>query len=156
MTHHRLLAALTVAFAVAAVNPANSQTPAANAAASDTKTAGKPASVNGKAIPKSRVDYIALQRAAQGQPDNEQSRRSILDTLITQEILAQEAEKKGYGKSADVVMQVELARQRNHADHRLDRIDVAALDRTGGDGHIRIEFGAAAALHAEQPVIATD
>lgn len=111
MTRHRLLAALTVAFAVTAVNPANSQAPAANAAASDTKTAGKPASVNGKAIPKSRVDYIALQRAAQGQPDNEQSRRSILDTLITQEILAQEAEKKGYGKSADVVMQVELARQ---------------------------------------------
>jgi peptidyl-prolyl cis-trans isomerase C len=67
--------------------------------------------VNGKPIPKSRLEFIVKQRAAQGQPDNEQTRRMILDNLITQEVVAQEADRKGYGKGADVRVQMDLARQ---------------------------------------------
>lgn len=71
----------------------------------------KPVSVNGKPIPRSRLDFIIRQRAAQGQPDNEQTRKQILDNLIAQEIVAQEAERRGLSKSADVRAQLDLARQ---------------------------------------------
>jgi peptidyl-prolyl cis-trans isomerase C len=71
----------------------------------------KPVTVNGKPIPKARLDFIAKQRAAQGQPDNEQARKAILDNLITQEVVAQEADRRGFSKSADVRAQLELVRQ---------------------------------------------
>src|SRR5712691_10615132 len=67
--------------------------------------------VNGKTIPKSRLDFIVKQRAAQGQPDSEQARKAILDNLITQEVVAQEAERRGFAKSVDVRTQLELLRQ---------------------------------------------
>jgi peptidyl-prolyl cis-trans isomerase C len=75
------------------------------------KPGTQPVTVNGKAIPKSRLEFIVKQRATQGQPDNEQTRRMILDNLITQEVVAQEADRKGFGKSADVRTQMDLARQ---------------------------------------------
>lgn len=71
----------------------------------------KPVRVNGKAIPKSRLDFIVRQRAAQGQPDNAQTRQSILDNLILQEVVAQEADRRGLSKKADVRAQLDLARQ---------------------------------------------
>ena len=70
-----------------------------------------PVTVNGKPVPRSRVEYIVKQRAAQGQPDNDQTRRMILDNLISQEVVAQEAERKGFGKGQDVRVQLDLARQ---------------------------------------------
>ena len=73
--------------------------------------AAKPVSVNGKAIPKSRLDFLVKQRTAQGQPDNEQVRKALLENLINQEVLAQEAERKGLAKSSDIQIQVELSRQ---------------------------------------------
>ena len=75
------------------------------------KGGNQPVTVNGKPIPKSRVDYIAKQRAAQGQPDNDQARKLILDNLITQEVVAQEADRKGFSKSTDVRAQIDLMRQ---------------------------------------------
>jgi peptidyl-prolyl cis-trans isomerase C len=75
------------------------------------KAGEPPVTVNGKAIPKSRLDYIVKQRAAQGQPDNEQTRRLIMDNLITQEVVAQEADRKGIAKGSDVRTQLELVRQ---------------------------------------------
>jgi len=83
----------------------------AQAAKSPGPAATKPVTVNGKAIPKSRVDFIVKQRAAQGQPDNEQTRRAILDNLITQEVVAQEADRRGLTKSSEVRAQLELVRQ---------------------------------------------
>src|SRR6266516_125085 len=96
----RLLAALSLCLAI----PVWAQT-AAKAPAS------KAVKVNGKPIPKARLDFIAKQRVAQGQPDNEQARKAILDNLITQEVVAQEAERRGFAKSADVRAQLELLRQ---------------------------------------------
>ena len=75
------------------------------------KQGTQPVTVNGKPIPKSRLEFIVKQRAAQGQPDNEQTRRMILDNLITQEVVAQEADRKGFGKGADVRTQMDLMRQ---------------------------------------------
>ena len=81
------------------------------AAAPKAKEGGQPVTVNGKPIPKARVEFIVKQRAAQGQPDSEQARRMILDNLITQEVVAQEADRKGFGKGAEVRTQLDLMRQ---------------------------------------------
>ena len=70
----------------------------------------KVATVNGVAIPKSRVDSIVRAQAAQGQQDTPELRAAIRDRLITLEIVAQEATHKGMGKTADTVSQLELAR----------------------------------------------
>src|SRR5882672_3730429 len=71
----------------------------------------KAVTVNGKQIPKSRLDFIVKQRASQGQPDSDQTRHMIMDNLITQEVVAQEADRKGIGKGSDVRVQLELMRQ---------------------------------------------
>src|SRR5262245_56623455 len=98
---------LVAALALCASTSAWSQ----EAAAPKAKSGEPPVTVNGKAIPKSRLDYIVKQRAAQGQPDNEQTRRLIMDNLITQEVVAQEADRKGIAKGSDVRTQLDLMRQ---------------------------------------------
>src|SRR6266536_4799453 len=97
---------LLVALSLCVSAPVWAQAPAAKA-----RSTAKPVTVNGKPIPKSRLDFIVKQRAAQGQPDNEQARKAILDNLITQEVVAQEAQRRGFAKSADVRAQLELLRQ---------------------------------------------
>src|SRR5260370_34669237 len=97
----RLLAALSLCVAT----PIWAQTAAQKAPAS------KAVTVSGKPIPKARLEFIAKQRAAQGQPDNEQARKAILDNLITQEVVAQEADRRGFAKTSDVRTQLELLRQ---------------------------------------------
>jgi peptidyl-prolyl cis-trans isomerase C len=67
--------------------------------------------VNGKKIPSARADEMVKQAVTQGQKDTPDLRKAAKDQLINQEILFQEAEKKGYSKSADVKTQVEQARQ---------------------------------------------
>src|SRR5258705_3635348 len=94
--------ALALGFAIAAP---------AQVAKDPAPAAQKPVSVNGKPIPKSRLDFIVKQRSTQGQPDSEQTRKQILDNLISQEVVAQEAERRGLAKSADVRAQLDLARQ---------------------------------------------
>lgn len=70
----------------------------------------KVATVNGVAIPKSRVDAVVRAQEAQGQKDTLELRATIRDRLITLEIVGQEAARKGLAKSADTVSQLELAR----------------------------------------------
>lgn len=101
MKAYFLVAGVVLAGAIA--TPALPQT-----ASSD---AGKAVTVNGKAIPKSRVDFLMKQQAAQGAPDNEQVRSAVLDRLINIEVVVQEAERRGVAKNAEVRSQLELARQ---------------------------------------------
>lgn len=70
----------------------------------------KAATVNGVAIPKSRIDAVIRAQEAQGQKDTPDLRAAIRDRLITLEVVAQEANKKGLAKGADTVSQLELAR----------------------------------------------
>ncbi len=100
----RLLAALVIGLGFSA--PASAQ-----AAKDPAPDIYKPVSVNGKAIPKSRFDFVIKQRVAQGAPNNEVSRNAIRESLITQEVVAQEAERKGIAKNADVQTQLAFARQ---------------------------------------------
>ena len=67
--------------------------------------------VNGVTIPQSRVDEIVAERVAQGQPDSPQLRQSVKDSLVTQEVVAQEAIKQGVDKRPEVATRLELARQ---------------------------------------------
>ena len=94
---------LTLAIALALSLPgiALAQAGAANA---------KIATVNGVAIPKSRVDTIVRAQTAQGQQDTPELRAAIRDRLITSEIMVQEANRKGLAKQADTVNQIELMR----------------------------------------------
>ena len=95
---------LVVVLALLGAVTAGAQTPAQ-------ESATKPVTVNGKAIPKSRLDFILKQRTSQGQADSEQTRRGILDNLITQEVVAQEADRRGFAKRTEVRTQLELLRQ---------------------------------------------
>ena len=100
-----VIAGLVLAGAI--VSPAVSPALAQSAA----KDAVKPPTVNGKAIPKSRVDFMVKSQIAQGRPDNEQLRKAISDQVIAWELVVQEADRKGLSKSADVRSQLDIARQ---------------------------------------------
>ena len=69
------------------------------------------ATVNGTAIPQSRVDVLVTEQKSQGAPDSEQLRAAIKEELIRREVLSQEARKKGLEKSAAVQAQMDMARQ---------------------------------------------
>jgi peptidyl-prolyl cis-trans isomerase C len=67
--------------------------------------------VNGVSIPQARIDLRVKAAAAQGQADSPELRKAIRDDMINLEVMAQEAVKAGLDKNADVVQQVELAKQ---------------------------------------------
>ena len=69
------------------------------------------ATVNGVVIPQARLDTILKMRAAGKQPDSPEIRTALRDTLINQEVVAQEAVKKGLQKNPEVAAQIDLQRQ---------------------------------------------
>ncbi|MBA2659563.1 MAG: peptidyl-prolyl cis-trans isomerase [Nitrosospira sp.] len=68
------------------------------------------AKVNGIAIPQSRLEFIVKARAAQGQADTPETRKTLRDDLISEEAIAQDALKKGLDKDPDFISQLEIAR----------------------------------------------
>jgi len=77
----------------------------------DQPKAAVAATVNGTAISQSRVDLLAKQIIAQGQPDNPELRKKIIDQLTTQFLISEEAVKKGLDKNPEVLDQLDLTRQ---------------------------------------------
>ena len=67
--------------------------------------------VNGKAVPKTRLDAIAQQVAKAGRPVTPEMQGQLRDEVITREIFMQEAEKRGLAGGDDFKVQMELARQ---------------------------------------------
>jgi peptidyl-prolyl cis-trans isomerase C len=67
--------------------------------------------VNGKAVPKSRLDALAQQVAKSGRPVTPEVQQQMRDAVITREVFAQEAEKLGLMASDDYKNQMEIARQ---------------------------------------------
>jgi len=67
--------------------------------------------VNGKAIPAERLEEVVRQFVSQGRPDSPELRVLIREQLILRELFAQEAESKGLAKSAEVLKQLEQARE---------------------------------------------
>lgn len=67
--------------------------------------------VNGKPVPKSRVDTLAAQIAKSGRPVTPEMEGQLKDEVIAREIFMQEAQKRGLDASDDFRAQMELARQ---------------------------------------------
>lgn len=83
-------------------------------AAKDTSQPVKSATVataNGKAITQRTVDMVAAQGADSGRPDTPESRKSIIDQIALQMLVAEEAVKKGLHKTPEVTEQIEAIRQ---------------------------------------------
>ncbi len=67
--------------------------------------------VNGKAVPKARLDALAQQVAKSGRPVTPEVQAQMREAVIVREIFAQEAEKLGLVGSDDFKSQMEIARQ---------------------------------------------
>jgi len=69
------------------------------------------ATVNGIVISNSRIDMIAKQGNGAGHPDSPETRKAIIDQLIMQMLVAEQAVKKGLDKSPEVAEQMEVLKQ---------------------------------------------
>ena len=67
--------------------------------------------VNGKAVPKTRLDALAQQVARSGRPVTPEMEGQLREEVIAREVFMQEAEKQGLSTSDDFKAQMELARQ---------------------------------------------
>ena len=101
-----LLASAAALLALGACNPAKDAKPA------DTPAKGPAAAtVNGQAISQHTVDLIAKQGAGAGRPDTPETRKAIVDQLVLQTVVADEAVKKGLDKTPEVSEQLNAIRQ---------------------------------------------
>lgn len=85
---------------------------ACNAGKGDKPAASGPAeaTVNGVAITQAQVDLVIQQRAG-GQPVPPEARKGLVDNLVLQAVVAQEAAKLGLEKSPEFQNQMETVRQ---------------------------------------------
>lgn len=67
--------------------------------------------VNGKPVPKARVDALAAQLAKAGRPVTPEMQDQLKQEVIAREIFMQEAQKKGLDATDDFKAQMDLARQ---------------------------------------------
>lgn len=67
--------------------------------------------VNGKAVPKARMDALAQQLAAAGRPVTPEMQGQLRDEIVAREVFMQEAQKQGLDATEDYKNQLELARQ---------------------------------------------
>ena len=69
------------------------------------------ASVNGRPISRGRFDYVVKARRVQSDAGAAEDTNRALDMLISQELLYQEAVRKGYELNPDVATQIEISRE---------------------------------------------
>jgi peptidyl-prolyl cis-trans isomerase C len=67
--------------------------------------------VNGKPVPKARVDALINQATKAGQPRTPELEKQARDEVVLREMFMQEAEKRGLAQSPDYKTQMEFARQ---------------------------------------------
>jgi peptidyl-prolyl cis-trans isomerase C len=67
--------------------------------------------VNGKPVPKSRMDTLMQQASRSGQPVTPELEARVREEVVLREIFAQEAEKRGIAATPDYRAQMELLRQ---------------------------------------------
>lgn len=114
---------------------------------------GSVATVNGVAIPQSKLDAVVKQYVERGQKDTPELRDHIKQSLITAEVVYQEAVKKGADKTPEVQSQVEAAKQQivaqsyvgnwvknnpvSAADEQKEYDKYKAAQGTGKEYHVR-------------------
>ncbi len=79
--------------------------------ASGAASAQNVAIVNGKAVPKARVDALMTQVTRSGQPMTPELEKQVRDEVVLREMFMQEAEKRGLNGTAEYKTQLEFARQ---------------------------------------------
>lgn len=99
------------AVALLALTACNEKTTGTAASAPAASASAVAAKVNGTAISQKQLDQIMKQQAAQGMPDNAETRKMVIDNLAMQLIVAQAASAKGMDKSPEVVEQIENIKQ---------------------------------------------
>jgi peptidyl-prolyl cis-trans isomerase C len=67
--------------------------------------------VNGKPVPKARMDVLAAQLASAGRPVPKEMEGQLREEVIAREVFMQEAQKQGLDSTDDYKNQLELARQ---------------------------------------------
>ena len=67
--------------------------------------------VNGKAVPKARLDSLAQQIESSGRPITPEMQGQLREEVIAREVFMQEADKLGLAATDDFKVQMELARQ---------------------------------------------
>ncbi|CAN5731505.1 peptidylprolyl isomerase [soil metagenome] len=67
--------------------------------------------VNGKAVPKARMEVLAQQLAAAGRPVTPEMEGQLREEVVAREVFMQEAQKQGLDASDDYKNQLDLARQ---------------------------------------------
>jgi peptidyl-prolyl cis-trans isomerase C len=67
--------------------------------------------VNGKPVPKARMDALAQQMARSGRPVTADQEPQLKDEVIVREIFMQEAQRRGLDATEDYKNQIELAKQ---------------------------------------------
>lgn len=111
---HPLLKVTLISMAAAMGTPAVLAAAPAKPAAStkpDAQAATPYVTVNGKAVPKHRADFMLAIRKSQGRPESQELLQEVREEVIRREILAQEASKKGVDKRPEVIGQINLAAQ---------------------------------------------
>ena len=101
-----LLASAASLLVISACNPAKDAKPAEPVAKGPAV-----ATVNGTAISQRTVDLIAKQGAGAGRADTPEARKAIVDQLVLQIVVADEAVKKGLDKTPEVADQLDAIRQ---------------------------------------------
>lgn len=106
------------AFALTACSPKTTEKAVASTPSKATDTAAATnkdeiaATVNGTPIFKKQIDLLLkLQHDQRGTPDTPESRKMVLDTAVTQLLLAQEAVKKGLDKTPEAMDEMEISKQ---------------------------------------------
>ncbi len=105
-----LVVALAVAIAAPAVMAQTAEKGEKAAKAKPAKAEGR-ISVNGVVIPQSHFDAMNKEREASGQAQSPDVANAIREELISREVLAQAAKKKGLDKDATISAQMDMARQ---------------------------------------------
>jgi peptidyl-prolyl cis-trans isomerase C len=126
------LAIAVAIFGVAGVYAQQATKPAAAAATGSV-------SVNGVAIPKSRIDMMVKSQAAQGRPESPELVAAVKDQIVLLELVSQEAAKKGLDKNADVATRIALGKQQILADAYVQEYVKA---NPVGDAELKKEYDA--------------
>jgi peptidyl-prolyl cis-trans isomerase C len=104
-----LLAALAPALALAQPASPQAGSPVLPQPAAISST--RAALVNGKPVPRSRLETVVKQQVAQGAPDGEQLRKAVTDRLVALELVSQDADRKGITRTQEFRDQLEITRQ---------------------------------------------
>jgi peptidyl-prolyl cis-trans isomerase C len=105
------LAALPFAATAQDADKPAAEKPAAKKSAKPAAKVDAIATVNGVAVPSSRMEFMLQQQRQRGAPDNDQTRAMLKDELVNREIVVQEANRSGIAKTPEVQAQMDIARQ---------------------------------------------